>query len=170
MRILAALFVGSFLLAQAPTQPPPEQVAAMLKLGFMLGEWRGESWTLVGKEKRTSTGTEIVQSKLNGTIVTIEGTFKNTAGQVVHNAFGVFSFNPRSDLYRFHAYTATGQRADAKVAMRDDGLDWSFEAGPGIQMKYKIRLDEKGEWVEKGEMTREGTTVQVFEMRLKKVK
>jgi hypothetical protein len=170
VRILSFLLLGGTLLAQAPTQPTPEHVAAMKKLSFLVGEWRGESWTMVGKEKRTSTGTEIVQSKLNGTIITVEGTFKDAAGKTVHNAFGVFSFNPRSDLYRFHAYTSAGQMADAKVSMRDKGFDWSFEAGPGVQVKYQVRLDEKGEWVEKGEMTREGSTVQFFEMRMRKIK
>src|SRR5215203_2479196 len=132
MRILAVLLMGVSLFAQAPpTQASAEHIAAMKKFDFLLGEWRGESWTLVGKEKRTSTGTEIVQSKLNGTIVTVDGAFKNAAGQSVHSAFGVFSFNPRSDLYRFHAYTAAGQMADAKVSMRDKGFDWSFEPMTG---------------------------------------
>ena len=171
MRILAALFLCISLFAQAPpTQASPEHVAAMKKFDFLLGEWRGESWTLVGKEKRTTTGTEIVQSKLNGLVVTVDGTFKDARGQTVHSAFGVFSFNPRSDLYRFQAHTAAGQMADAKVSMRDQGFDWSFEASPGVQVKYEVRLDEKGEWVEKGEMTREGTKVQFFEMRMRKVK
>jgi hypothetical protein len=60
--------------------------------------------------------------------------------------------------------------ADAKVSMRDNGFDWSFEPNPGILIRYQMRLSEKGEWVEKGEMTREGATRQFFEMRLQKVK
>jgi hypothetical protein len=59
---------------------------------------------------------------------------------------------------------------EAKVSMRDNGFDWSFEAGPGVQIRYQMRLDEKGDWVEKGSMTREGTTRQFFEMHLKKIK
>lgn len=172
MRIaLAFLLLGASLYAQAPPlQPTPEHAAAMKKLDFLIGEWRGEAWTLTGKEKHTSAGTEIVQSKLNGTVVTVDGAFKNAAGQTVHNAFGVLSFNPRSDLYRFHAYVGSGQMVEAKVSMRDSGFDWSFDAGPAVQIRYQLRLDEKGDWVEKGEMTREGVTVQFFEMRMRKVK
>lgn len=171
MRLLALAFLGVLLFGQAPpTQPSPQHIAAMKKLDFLIGEWKGEAWTLIGKEKHTSAGTEVVQSKLNGTILTVEGTFKNAAGNTTHNAFGVFSFNPWSDLYRFHAYTAAGQMVEARVAMRDRGFDWSFEPSAGIQIRYKLRVDEKGEWVEQGEMTREGNTVQFFEMRLRKVK
>lgn len=171
MRVFGLLLIALTLLAQAPpTEPSAEHLAAMKKLSFLIGEWRGESWTQTGKEKTVSAGTEIVQSKLNGTILTVEGSFKDAAGKPVHTAFGVFSFNPRSDLYRFQAFTGAGQMVDAKVSMRDNAFDWSFEAGPGVQVRYRVQLDEKGEWVEKGEMTREGKTVQFFEMRMRKVK
>ena len=172
IRILALAAAAISLIAQAPTQPPPEHIAAMKKLDFMIGEWHGESWTDMGAGRKYSVGTEVIQSKLNGTIVTMDGLFKSKEkpDEVVHNAFGVMSFNPRSDLYRFHAYIANGQMVDAKVSMRDNGFDWSFEAAPGIQIRYQMRLDEKGEWVEKGAMTREGTTRQFFEMHLRKVK
>jgi hypothetical protein len=173
MRILLSVLLMSFALsAQAPTEPPPEQIAAMKKLNFMIGEWKGESWTDMGSGKRYSVGTEVIQYKLNDTIITMDGLFKSKdpSAKTVHNAFGVMSFHARADLYRFHAYTANGQMVEARVAMRDNGFDWSFDAGPGVLIRYRMRLDDKGEWVEKGEMTRDGTTRQFFEMRLQKVK
>jgi hypothetical protein len=172
MRILTSFLFAAFLFAQAPQQPTPEHVAAMKKLQFMVGEWQGESWTDMGSGKRYSVGTEVIQAKLDGLVITMDGSFKSkdNPGQNVHNAYGVLSFNPRSDMYRFFAFTANGQMADAKVSMRDKGFDWSFDAGPGIQIRYQMRLDDKGEWVEKGEMIREGTPRQFFEMRLRKVK
>ncbi|HYP06518.1 MAG TPA: hypothetical protein VER03_09855 [Bryobacteraceae bacterium] len=170
MKLLVLALLGMSVWAQAPpTEPSPEHLAAMKKLSWMIGEWRGEAWMQVGPQKHTSTGTEVVQSRLNGSILTVEGSFKDATGKPTHTAFGVLSFNPRSDWYRFHAFTGAGQMADAKVAMRDNGFDWSFEAAPGVQVRYRVNLDENGEWVEKGEMTREGKTVQFFEMRLRKV-
>ena len=171
MRVVFSLLIGVTVFAQAPpTQPSADHLAAMKKVSWMIGEWRGEAWTQVGAEKKTSTGTEVVQSRLNGSILTLEGAFKDAAGKTVHTTFAVLSFNPRSDWYRFHGFTGAGQMADAKVAMRDKGFDWSFESEPGVQIRYRVLLDEKGEWVEKGEMTREGKKVQFFEMRMRKVK
>lgn len=172
MRLFISLLVTFALSAQGPppTEATPEHLAAMKKLSFMIGEWQGESWTLMGREKQVSTGTEVVQSKLNGTILVVEGTFKDKAGKTVHNALGIFSFNPRSDLFRFHAFTAAGLMVEPKIAVKDQGFDWSFESAPGTRIQYRMQIDEKGEWVEKGEMTREGKTFQFFEMRLRRVK
>ena len=85
MRLLPFLLAGIGLLAQAPTQPSPEHLAAMKKLSFLVGEWRGESWTQMGPQKRSSTGTEVVQSKLNGTILTVEGSFSQSAPWITLN-------------------------------------------------------------------------------------
>lgn len=170
MRAILCVLLAAALCAQAPPQATPEHLAAMKKLSFLVGEWRGDAWTQMGPEKHTSTGTEIVQFKLNDTSITVDGAFKDAAGQSVHNAFGVFSYNPRTSSYRFHAFTGNGQMVEAKVEMKDSGLDWSFEPAPGIAIRYQLRISDKGQWVEKGEMTREGATRQFFEMRLEKVK
>ena len=168
--LVAVLSLGT-LLAQAPSAPSKEHVTAMKKFEFLLGEWKGESWTQTAQGKEYAVGTETVQSKLDGLVVVVDGDFKHKeTGKQVHKAFGVFSFTPRADMYRFYAFTANGQMVDAKLQMMDKGFDWSFDPGPGIQIKYKMRLDEKGDWVEKGEMTRDGATSQFFEMRLQKVK
>jgi hypothetical protein len=173
MKLIAAVLVAAALLtAQGPPAgPSPEHIAAMKKFDFLLGEWKGESWTQIGPTKEYAVGTETVRKELDGLLVVVNGDFKHKeTGKQVHKAFGVFSFNPRADWYRFHAFTSNGNMADAKVAMVDKGFDWSFEPGPGMLIKYKMRIDAKGDWVEKGEMTSEGKTVQFFEMRLQKVK
>jgi hypothetical protein len=173
MRLIAvALLTLGVLAAQAPPAgPTPEHIAAMKKFDFLIGEWKGESWTQMGPKKEFAVGTETVRKELDGLLVVVNGDFKHKdTGLQVHKAYGVFSFNPRADWYNFFAFTSNGQIALAKVAMVDKGFDWSFEPSPGILIKYKMRIDEKGDWVEKGEMTREEKTVQFFEMRLQKMK
>ena len=60
--------------------------------------------------------------------------------------------------------------ADAKVALKESGFDWTFEPNPGTTIRYEMRLDDKGEWVEKGFFVRNGNPIQFFEMHLKKTK
>jgi hypothetical protein len=166
-RIALALALTFALHAQAPREASPDHFAAMKKLSFLVGEWQGESWSQMGPDKRTSKGTEIVQSKLGGLLLVIDGRFE-TDGKVTHNAYGVLSYDPRAEQYRFHAYTGNGQMADAKVELKEVGFDWSFQPNPGITIRYEMRLDDKGEWVEKGYFVRDGTPIQFFEMHLKK--
>ena len=53
----------------------------MKKLDFLVGEWKGEGWMeFVPGQRRTFRGTEVVQSKLGGLLVTIEGLFRGQAG------------------------------------------------------------------------------------------
>jgi hypothetical protein len=166
-RIALALALAFSLHAQAPREASPDHFAAMKKLSFLVGEWQGESWTQMGPDKRTSKGTEIVQSKLGGLLLVIDGRFES-GGQVAHNAYGVLSYDPRAERYRFNAYTANGQMADAKVELKEGGFDWSFQPNPGITIRYEMRLNDTGEWVEKGYFVRDGSPVQFFEMHLKK--
>jgi hypothetical protein len=166
-RIALALALAFSLHAQAPREASPDHFAAMKKLSFLVGEWQGESWTQMGPDKRTSKGTEIVQSKLGGLLLVIDGRFES-GGQVAHNAYGVLSYDPRAERYRFNAYTTNGQMADAKVELKEGGFDWSFQPNPGITIRYEMRLNDTGEWVEKGYFVRDGSPVQFFEMHLKK--
>jgi hypothetical protein len=58
----------------------------------------------MGPDKRTSKGTEIVQSKLGGLLLVIDGRFES-GGQVAHNAYGVLSYDPRAgaiSIQRIH--------------------------------------------------------------------
>ena len=168
MRRIALAFALTFALhAQMPREASDDHLAAMKKLSFLVGEWQGESWMQMGPEKRTSKGTEVVQLKLGGLLLVVEGRFES-GGQVIHNAYGVLSYDPRAKQYRFHAYTANGYMADAKVDVKETGFDWSFEPNPGTTVRYEMRLDDKGEWLEKGFFVREGNPIQFFEMRLKK--
>src|SRR2546421_12933023 len=85
---------------------PAVQQEAMKKLSFLAGQWKGESWTeFVPGQRHMSQGTETVQSKLNGLLVVIEGVHQRKiadkgAGNVVHHAFGVVSYDEKGKRYR----------------------------------------------------------------------
>ncbi len=149
---------------------------AMKKLDFFVGKWHGESWTEFGPgQRRQSQGTETVQSKLGGLLLTMEGVHTRKTGQkgegaVSHNAFAVISYDAKAQRYRFHAYTGMGGYAEAGASVGDRSLEWSMRP-PGLgQIRYTIRLNDKGQWFEIGEASRDGKTWQkFFEMTLDRV-
>ena len=68
------------------------------------------------------------------------------------------------------AYRADGQFIDAWIKPGEGGLTWSFDI-PGMgTMRYTMRINEKGQWHEIGEMSRDSGTTwnQFFEMTLDK--
>ncbi len=47
----------------------------MQRLAFMAGKWQGEGWMESGGERHAFRGGEVVQEKLGGLALLIEGTF-----------------------------------------------------------------------------------------------
>jgi hypothetical protein len=148
----------------------------MKKLEFLVGRWQGESWLeFAPGQRRTSRGTETVQSKLGGLLLTIEGVHRRRAdgrgeGAVVHNAFAVVSYDDKAKRYRFQAFTAQGQYADAEAKVGDRRLEWGLRV-PGFgEVRYAITLNDKGQWSETGEVSRDGKAWrQFFGMTLDRV-
>src|SRR5438477_6545721 len=91
----------------SPGQPPAPaaQREAMKKLAFLVGQWKGEGWMeFVPGQRRTFKGTEVVLSKLDGLLLTIDGLHRGQVvgtGEevVVHNAFAVVSYDDKVKRY-----------------------------------------------------------------------
>src|SRR5438105_15866911 len=95
----------------SPGQPPAPaaQQEAMKKLDFLVGQWKGEGWMeFAPGQRRTFQGTEVVHSKLDGLLLTVEGLHRGRVGDrgeevVVHNAFALVSYDGQAKRYRFQA-------------------------------------------------------------------
>jgi hypothetical protein len=149
----------------------------MKKLNFLIGEWRGEGWTeFVPGQRKSSPIAESVQPKLGGMVLLVEGIGKaKPPGQqeevIVHNALGVLSYDERAKIFRLRTYLATGQSTDAEAKFTDGGFQWGFQAGPSLSFRYTVKLNDKGEWFEIGEMSQDRTNWRKFhEMTLQKVR
>lgn len=157
--------------AQAPS--PAMQIEEMKKAGFLVGEWRGEGWILLGQNQReTFKQSEVVQSKLSGLTMVIEGLGKSNDGKerIVHNALAVISYDAEKKSYRFSAYQANGQAIDAEAKVSNNTLEWGFKTQRGTT-RFIITLTEKGEWHEVGDITMDGKNwFKFFEMTLQRVK
>ena len=173
--VLVWLFLPIIALAQ---NVESQSAKEMKRLDFLVGDWTGEGWIEMGPSGRsTFKQTETVQSKLNGTVVLIEGVGKGklaSTGQegIVHNALAVISFDSRAKKYQFRAYRADGNFVDADVTAEANSLIWGFrEPQRNAEIKYTIKLNDAGHWFEVGEFSMDGKTWRkFFEMTLQRVK
>jgi hypothetical protein len=149
----------------------------MKKLGFLLGQWKGESWMEFRPGQRAIlVGTETIQSKLGGLLVTIEGVHRRKvgekeAGDVVHQAFAVVSYDEKAKRYRFQAFTDRGNYTEAEAKIGDGKLEWGFRVPQFGDVRYTITVTENGRWSEIGEVSSDGKQWRkFFEMNLVRVR
>ncbi|MCC5648236.1 hypothetical protein LC607_36300 [Nostoc sp. CHAB 5824] len=166
---LHILFYG---VSQSNMKPDARLTAAMNKLRFMEGQWKGNGWIQFGPQKNTFVQTEDIRFKVNGTVLQIEGLgvdAKNTS-QVIHEAFALISYDQAGDRYLMRAIRGNGNYVDAETRLLEDGaFEWKFKSPQAGEIRYTIRL-VNSQWVEKGEINRDGTNwIQFFEMTLNKI-
>ena len=152
----------------------------MRKLDFLVGNWRGEGWMQRGPGGREAASiSESVQAKAGGRVFVIEGVGKAPANKaagrneetIVHNAFAILYYDEAAKRYRMQAFLANGQATEAETSLKDGVFEWGFQLPQG-KVRYKTRLNEKGQWFEEGEFSMDGgkTYRKFFEMTLDRVK
>lgn len=159
--------------ASAQSQPDPTsliatQKAALKKLSFMDGVWRGPAWTILPSgEKHNITQTERIGALLDGSIKVIEGRGYEPDGRVSFNAFGVISYSPESKNYRIRSH-AQGRYGDFAIVPTDDGYTWEIPAGP-MTIRY-VAVIKDGTLKEVGDRIAPGKDpVRFFEMTLTRI-
>lgn len=156
MRILAALLLASAI-ARAQSNPDvAAQRVAMQKLAFLVGTWSGDATAVTAKGPVKVRQTENVQFKLDGLVLTIEGTGRDPAtSNVLFRAFATVAYDDAARVYHFRAYN-DGRYLDTEMKVPDRrsewGFEWGYEAGPA-KVRFVMHLNNKGEWVETGEVT-----------------
>jgi len=149
------------------------QLVEMKKLDWLVGSWKGKGWMQMGPQGRKEfTQTETIQSKLDGLVMVIEGEGKSKEhGAVIHTALAFVSYDERTKTFRWRAFTAEGRQTDTEAKVGTNVLEWGFPISQRGLIRYSIKLDVRGEWVEVGEMTQDGKTWQkFFEMTLQREK
>ena len=176
-RPLVALLLLMVVAGTSPGQSPAPaaQREAMKKLDFLVGHWKGEGWMeFAPGQRRTFKGTEVVERKLDGLLLAIEGLHRGQVrdkgeGVVVHSAFALVSYDDKAKRYRFQAFTGRGNYEDAEAKVSDGQLMWGMKVPQFGEVRYTIKLDDKGRWFEIGEVSRDGKMwQQFFEMTLQR--
>jgi hypothetical protein len=141
--------------------------AAMAKLSFMDGAWRGPATTQTQSGPHSVTQTERIGPFLNGTVKMIEGRGYNPDGSVGFNALGIISFDPATQKYAFRSY-AEGRAGTFSFEPTASGYVWEIPAGP-MTIRYTAAIKDGG-WHEEGARVLPGKDpVKFFEMNLKRV-
>lgn len=166
--MLCALLSGATA-AQAQMPDPAVARAAMERLGFMVGTWRGDAWQMRGAERMQTQMIETVQRRLDGAVLLVEGRGTMSDGgqeRVVHHALGVIAPDGRGG-YTLTSWIQTGQSGTFVLTHTDSTVSWTREV-PGGQVRNTARFTAD-EWHEIGEFSRDGTSwMQVMEMRLRR--
>lgn len=164
LSLIALMCTGSVMLVAQVNQVSTEARAEITRLGFIVGEWKGDGW-IMGRdgEQHNFTQYEKVQFKLDSTVILVEGVGK-TQENIIHNALGVISYNPEDQNYTFRSYLSSGLSNTFAGEYKEDAFYWY----PGENMRYVVRINEEGQWVEKGEMNRGENWIPFLEMTLDK--
>jgi len=171
--------VGALLLAlalpfaahaqQADTAAMAQQSAAMHRLDWMHGKWRGEArMQMPGAGEKVVTHTERVGTLLDGTVTLIEGKSFDDAGKAPFNAFAVVSYHARTQSFSMQSYTG-GRSGNFPMTVLDKGYAWEVPAGPNAKVRYKASFDGTT-WTETGDFVAEGQPARpFFKMVLKRI-
>ena len=116
-----------------------------------------------------------MQSKLDGLLLAVEGMHRGQAGDkgkevVVHNAFGLVSYDDKAKRYRFQAFTSRGNYEDAEAKVSEGQFVWGMKVPQFGDVRYTTKLDKKGRWFGVGEVSQDGKEWRkFFEMTLERV-
>jgi len=174
----APAIVSAAALVQGRQEAPQAREAreAMKKLAWLAGQWRGTASITQGPGGAMQLQqSEDVRFKVFDTSLLIEGTGRELSadgrpGAVVFQALAVIHYDAASKSFAMRAITERGS-VDPRIEVKDREIIWGFEVpGGGGEVRYHIRLDEQGRWIETGEFTRdEGATWMKFiEMELQR--
>jgi hypothetical protein len=155
--------------APQPVKPTPELAAAMQKLSFMRGVWRGPATGVTETGKAYAvTQTERMGPMLGGDVVVVEGRGYNDDGTTGFNAFAVVSYDPGTSKYELRSY-AMGRSGTFELTPTGDGYVWTIPAGPDAMIRYTAHVTATT-WQEIGEYVAGSAPPQkMFEMNLTKV-
>ena len=163
----ATLPLGAASAQEVDRQAIATERAAIAKLDWMNGTWRGEAVTKGRDREHRVTQTERIGNLLDGTVKVLEGKGFNADGSTGFNAFGVISFDPATNAYGFRSY-AQGRAGTFPFTATASGYVWEVPAGP-MTIRYTATLKD-GTWNEVGDRFSPGQPpVRFFEMNLKRI-
>lgn len=166
---LALSPIPTSLAAQAPDTAAmqAEQRAAMERLAFMDGEWRGTVTSTGPMGETELTQTERVGTMASGVVRIVEGRGYAEDGTLEFNAVGMIAYDPMADEYVMTS-TAQGFAARPWFKATDSGFEWGLTSGP-MTFTYEAVV-EGDSWVEIGYMKMGDQPRRKFlEMRLTRI-
>lgn len=154
-------WLALLLLLSAPASfaaEPPAAASAMHKAAFLVGHWQGDGWIVMGPQhtRYTFRETETITAKQGGTLLLIEGAGHDAQGKGIHDALAVMSWDAAAQHYRWQAWSDGAHYIDTTATVGDNTLTWGFKEPQAGTLRFTIKLDAQGRWVETGEINPDG--------------
>lgn len=150
--------------AAGAQQAPPDlkadaQVAAIDRIGWLVGEWEGTATMRRGpQEPDRLLSWERIQRAAGGTALLVQGRHyqrlpDGARGPVVHDSAAMITFDPRTGRYRVTSQLADGRYGSfdgvAEGEVRNATFVWRIPAPQGVA-RYRIERMPDGRWFEQG--------------------
>lgn len=123
--------------------------------------------------KEITTMKETVQCKLSCDVFVVDGLgirINGTTGkeEVVHEAFGVITYDAASGNWIMKAYTKYGSVESVVKLLGEKTIQWNMTLPDKSIIYYTADFSKENTWHETGEMSRDGgaTKFQIMEMTL----
>jgi hypothetical protein len=165
------LFAGIVAFGGTARAEEDAALEAMHAIASFEGRWEGEGWARMGPtEPVPFTSTEVVESRLEGRVLIVEGLhYGKESGEVVHHALATISWDSRAGKYRFRSHLASGRSGDHEAELLDGKFVWGMEIPDRGRIRYTITIEDDT-WHEIGEFSADGVEWhQTFQMDLKRV-
>ena len=137
------------------------QKQAVKKLDWLLGEWTGEAVTNMGNQKSTVKMRETIKSMQGGNMLLITG-LGSEKDSVVHDALAVVSYDGQKQKYRWTAWRPPGgYYSEVEIKVGEKSFEWQTDVQGG-KTRYKAFLNEKEQWIETGEFSKDSIKWYLF--------
>lgn len=132
------------------------QVAALDRLSYWEGSWKGRGWTSTENGVMKYDQYERIERKLSGELLVVEGkgTTRNKPAEVLFRAFATLRYDTETDTYLWRAMSA-GSEVEVPFEVTDDGWAWELPLGGPAKMRYESSF-RGSRWHETGEFTPDG--------------
>lgn len=171
--LLTALTLTTVSRASAQNFPPE-----MERLLFLVGDWAGNGWVDDGAGPQTFSMKVSAKYKAGGGMMAVEGLgTEGFPGRperfIIHRVYFVVGFDWKEKVFRLHSFLFLEGLVDAIPTVGPNVFTWGYQEGfMRRHIRYTIRLNEKKQWFEIGELSSDNgkSWRKFFEMTLDRVR
>ncbi len=175
-RIILSTFVILFMACTLTAQTGATKPNPMDKMKFILGEWEGTGWRMTQTGKSFTKAFEKAKCRVDCNIIVVDGlgTKIDSATmeqKTVHEAFGIISYDAKTNAYSLRAYTKDGVTESVIEFLEEKVIRWNLDVPNGGKVRFTTDYKTANKWLEIGEFSRDGNTwIKFLETELTKIK
>jgi hypothetical protein len=145
-----------------------EQAAAISRLQFLEGVWKGKGWIQPDEKKQYFNETETASIKLGGTLLQIDvfGTSVDDDSLIINNGLAIVRYNVNANRFEMQFFQSDGSSAEAILTLKNKyTVQIDLHRGSSFT-RFVIEARDK-RWFEKAFTSSDGKNWrQFFEMNL----